>query len=54
MRSLAASVIGTFSGKEYAFILILLYVVLTSDVSKGGLPMIKVYIITPRDQISTS
>ncbi len=42
IRSLAASDMGTFSGNEYAFILILLYVVFTSEVSKGGLPMIKV------------
>jgi hypothetical protein len=42
IRSLAASEMGTFSGKEYAFILIRLYVVLTSEVSKGGFPIIKV------------
>jgi hypothetical protein len=40
--SRAESEIATFSGKLYAFIRILLYVVLTSDVSNGGLPIISV------------
>ena len=42
IKSLASSEIGTWSGNEYWFILILLYVALTSVVSKGGLPMINV------------
>ena len=41
-RSFAVSVIGTFSGNEYELFLIRLYVVFTSFVSKGGLPMIRV------------
>jgi len=46
--------ITTCSGNVYAHIRILLYVVLTSDVSNGGFPVNKVNIITPNDQISTS
>jgi len=54
IKFLTWSDITTWSGKVYAFILILLYVVLTSDVSNGGFPINKVYIITPIDHISTS
>ena len=49
---MASLEICIWSGNEYWFILILLYVYLISFVSNGGLPINKVYIITPIDQVS--
>lgn len=54
IKDFAWLLITTCSGKVYAHIRILLYVVFTSDVSNGGLPVNNVNIMTPIDQMSTS
>lgn len=54
IKLFAASDIWTVSGNWYYPAFIFLYVYLTSDDSKGGLPIIRVYKITPIDHKSTS
>jgi len=50
IKSLASRDISMCSGNENAHVFIFLYVYLTSDDSKGGLPTKIVYRITPIDQ----
>ena len=50
MKSFAYAPIVTCSGNENAPALIFLYVYLTSEDSKGGLPLSIVYRMTPIDQ----
>ncbi len=54
MSALAAGEMGTLSGKEYEFCRMRLYVDLTLVDSNGGLPISRVYRITPILHTSTS